>query len=1148
MLTLDAAVDEIENMSEDELNEILSYSSEQPLATIDKNRVIHIPDELKKLGYKNDSNMKYIQFMTSVFWDLENIGEQPVNSQKTRINYIIEWERSDGYRGKDEAYDNFGYGVGGKRIDIFSWKVPDKLFEVSGTVKIVITAIGTDIDTYKTVYKFSTETNEEMYISENNSEDDIEDLIVIDSNRIVHVPEKLKRIGVEGDHNIEEITFSIPRYWDGNDLYKGTPYVNYMRSDGEKGSCPFSKMSDSTLEPDRFIFSIDISGNMTKVKGPLAFIVCIRHTDKNGDIDWHWNSELNKEMYISEGLECDLEDLEVKYPDLYTSLLQYMDETKNYLDEKHKQTEELVEQAKKYAVKGDRGSKWTVGTALTGENTVETVFPDSGLEDSMETDHYLNPETGNIYVCTVKGDANTAKWVYSGNIKSAEIVKETYPEFSSIQNCIFIKNGEYVDPTDDSIPNCADIAYGQLWSGEKYYVAVGEGGILTSKDGNEWTIIDDEVMLYNSFTGSTEESIILTPISDMIFYQVVYHNHCFYAVGEVINANANRFILASKDCVNWSLPNGEDGIYYGSIFPMEGLREIIEVDDYNNGYPFYVRSFNNSAEADTKITAVRTTVNATIRNYSSHDISDYNNIIFIKNIGIYFVVIFDNGKICRVKHSDFLEDLYNIFTKNQELEYSEIDTVYDSLKNNNLGSISDYFITSCISGHVYDENWLGLISSSLDFIYYLNPISGVFQTMSIGGLKFEKALFSLGFITLITSDNKIYAFYMHYSTIINKDGTPKYNWEIGSNDVYFKDYSFRDICCDRDEDTLDFVMALANGNDSKYIPFKLLLKTEEKPLSKVVNEMLIESTAGRNHIKSLEDFFQKVANGKILIASAITDKGVNTTSDAEYEVMANNIRQIKGKGESYCGKVTVKESVDSLQKYTVPSGGYSYMVSTGFAELAELMGLNYDPNTKVMYKNDKDYGILFMQTGATSFGITSSPGVSSVLSNNSQSGLSYTVTGIDVGDEIEFIKGSNVTLVGYRRSSDFRNTNIHWCFINAYSVDSDEEVSTLTIFDSSGKNIASISENGDLLITAKLEGSHLDSVDGNDVIQMWPAYSLDGTHYFKEYFCTNSLLSFADGGSTGTDYAFEFTKDGVDYILINNEDNYNYSSQVIRLN
>lgn len=47
---------------------------------------------------------------------------------------------------------------------------------------------------------------------------------------------------------------------------------------------------------------------------------------------------------------------------------------------------------------------------------------------------------------------------------------------------------------------------------------------------------------------------------------------------------------------------------------------------------------------------------------------------------------------------------------------------------------------------------------------------------------------------------------------------------------------------------------------------------------------------------SVNELFTSVSNGKALVASAITDKGVDTANDATFEVMATNIAEIKTGG------------------------------------------------------------------------------------------------------------------------------------------------------------------------------------------------------------------------------------------------------------
>ena len=68
---------------------------------------------------------------------------------------------------------------------------------------------------------------------------------------------------------------------------------------------------------------------------------------------------------------------------------------------------------------GTRGSAWYSGTGITGTSTTATVFSSSGVSSALANDMYLNTSTWNVYKCTTAGNASTAKWVYTGNIKGA---------------------------------------------------------------------------------------------------------------------------------------------------------------------------------------------------------------------------------------------------------------------------------------------------------------------------------------------------------------------------------------------------------------------------------------------------------------------------------------------------------------------------------------------------------------------------------------------------------------------------------------------------------------------------------------------------------------------------------------------------------
>lgn len=160
--------------------------------------------------------------------------------------------------------------------------------------------------------------------------------IVVDSNRFITVPEELRRIAVQFDNNMETVTFDCPRYWDGIDMSKMKVYINYLTKSNVRG---MYWAENVTVDPqDDTIMHFDwlISRNVTLVKGQISFLVCIRDVDEEGNESNHWNSELNQEMYVSEGLECEESILE-QYPDIITQLLTRMDYVEEIATPEHMQ-------------------------------------------------------------------------------------------------------------------------------------------------------------------------------------------------------------------------------------------------------------------------------------------------------------------------------------------------------------------------------------------------------------------------------------------------------------------------------------------------------------------------------------------------------------------------------------------------------------------------------------------------------------------------------------------------------------------------------------------------------------------------------------------------------------------------------------------
>ena len=129
----------------------------------------------------------------------------------------------------------------------------------------------------------------------------VEPHIIIGKDRHISVPEELRRIAVQFDHNIETVTFDCIRYWDEHDLSSMKIYINYIRADGGEGTFEAENITIDEVDDSIIHFTWTISRNATSAKGTLTIFVCAEKTDDNGVIERCWNTELNSEMTVSPG-------------------------------------------------------------------------------------------------------------------------------------------------------------------------------------------------------------------------------------------------------------------------------------------------------------------------------------------------------------------------------------------------------------------------------------------------------------------------------------------------------------------------------------------------------------------------------------------------------------------------------------------------------------------------------------------------------------------------------------------------------------------------------------------------------------------------------------------------------------------------------
>ncbi len=203
-------------------------------------------------------------------------------------------------------------------------------------------------------------TEEQMSLYETSTA--TEEHITINADRTITVPKTLHKIAVQYDHNAETVMFDCPRYWDGCDLSSMVFYIVYAPP---KSTTPISYITnDVTIDeedPNVMHFSWCISRAMTENYGPISFIVCAKTTDEDGNETIRWNSEINKDLYISPGMESNASEDSGNVHDMATWLLQYVSHITSAYDVAVKNGFEGTEEEWLLSLKGEKGDTGATG-------------------------------------------------------------------------------------------------------------------------------------------------------------------------------------------------------------------------------------------------------------------------------------------------------------------------------------------------------------------------------------------------------------------------------------------------------------------------------------------------------------------------------------------------------------------------------------------------------------------------------------------------------------------------------------------------------------------------------------------------------------------------------------------------------------------
>lgn len=238
---------------------------------------------------------------------------------------------------------------------------------------------------------------------------DDEPHIVIDSNRTIYVPEELRKIAVQYDHNVETVTFDCPRYWDGIDMSEMRVYINYRRSDGAVGMSVPKNVTVDEYDDSIMHFEWTITRGATLTSGTLSFSVCVKKPTLDGNEENHWNSEINTQMTVSPGLEYE-EQKNPQHTDLISDLFIRMEETEN-----------VVTQAGIYITTEQMNSLLAQFNSIKNElaKRTETVLFDAVIRANYWSTGSA-PYTNVVQVIGIKStDSPHATPVYSSNNSTA---------------------------------------------------------------------------------------------------------------------------------------------------------------------------------------------------------------------------------------------------------------------------------------------------------------------------------------------------------------------------------------------------------------------------------------------------------------------------------------------------------------------------------------------------------------------------------------------------------------------------------------------------------------------------------------------------------------------------------------------------------
>ena len=354
-------------------------------------------------------------------------------------------------------------------------------------------------------------------VSETNNDSPV--CIIDPETRTITVPPEYQLLGVESDEKVERLYFQCPKIVGDNvDLSQLILFINYQNAGQEIDAY---KITDVETDGDNITFSwlLDrkVTAYRTTQQNKLGFSFCAQKADEDGTLTQEWNTTVNTECSVLEGLEAQ-EHIEEENSAAIAQIWQAIDELKaggggggtpgkdgreielqksstaiqwRYVgDESWTDLVQLSEITGSAGPQGEQGPKGETGSQ--GQTGPQGPKGDPGTTPNIQIGTVQTLEPGQQATASMTGTAENPllnlgipKGEKGDPGESSEGDPYTLPIMSSTQ----LGGGKAIEKTDEDVPVAVDSLTGQLFVPTYPESGSGASGITVSYDAEQQAIV-----------------------------------------------------------------------------------------------------------------------------------------------------------------------------------------------------------------------------------------------------------------------------------------------------------------------------------------------------------------------------------------------------------------------------------------------------------------------------------------------------------------------------------------------------------------------------------------------------------------------------------------------------------------------------------